>query len=188
MYHALSTNLLLGYHGCDEAVGEKILAGNKFEPSENDYDWLGHGIYFWEANPERALSFAHQQVKWGRVKKPMVVGAALTLGNCIDTLNEQSLQALSQAYDKLVSLSASSGNPVPFNEGGTDALLRRRDCAVVMTLHKMIEDINYPPADSLRGLYQEGGALYDGSGFFKKSHIQICIRNPDCIKGVFRLP
>ncbi|MER8928686.1 hypothetical protein [Mesorhizobium sp. M0859] len=83
MYHALSTNLLLAYHGCDKAVGEKILARQEFKPSENDYDSLGHGIYFWEANPARALSFAAQQVTYGRVKDPMVVGAALTLGNCM---------------------------------------------------------------------------------------------------------
>ena len=27
--------------------------------------------------------------------------------------------------------------------------------------------------------------LYDGAGFLDKTHIQICIRNPNCIKGYF---
>ena len=30
---------------------ERLLAGEPFQKSINDYDWLGHGIYFWEANP-----------------------------------------------------------------------------------------------------------------------------------------
>ncbi len=29
----------------------------------NDYDWLGHGIYFWEKNPERAYDFAGEYRK-----------------------------------------------------------------------------------------------------------------------------
>lgn len=54
--HALSASFILGYHGCDEAVAEKVLAGEDFKPSDNDYDWLGSGIYFWEANPQRGLT------------------------------------------------------------------------------------------------------------------------------------
>lgn len=27
--------------------------------SDNDYDWLGPGIYFWENNPKRAIDYAH---------------------------------------------------------------------------------------------------------------------------------
>ena len=26
------------------------------------------------------------------------------------------------------------------------------------------------------------------SGFYEKTHIQIAVRNPDCIKGIFRVP
>ena len=51
-----SAALVLGYHGCDREVGERILGGGgHLQPSENDYDWLGSGIYFWEDNPRRAL-------------------------------------------------------------------------------------------------------------------------------------
>jgi hypothetical protein len=48
--HELSSSFVLGYHGCDKKVGERVLAGERLKPSENEYDWLGHGIYFWEAN------------------------------------------------------------------------------------------------------------------------------------------
>lgn len=51
---------VLGYHGCDKEVGEQILAGKAdFKTNEeNTWDWLGHGIYFWENNPKRAKEWA----------------------------------------------------------------------------------------------------------------------------------
>ena len=49
-----ATSFVLGYHGCERKVGETILAGkDHVTPSENVYDWLGHGAYFWENSPER---------------------------------------------------------------------------------------------------------------------------------------
>ena len=50
------SNLVLGFHGCDATVVEKVLnQQDVLRPSENDYDWLGNGIYFWENNNSRAL-------------------------------------------------------------------------------------------------------------------------------------
>jgi hypothetical protein len=91
----LSTSFILGYHGCDQQVGEDLLLNKPFEPSQNDYDWLGSGIYFWEANPSRGLAWAKEL---------------------------------------------------------------------------------------------EGQPIYETSGFHEKTHIQICVRNPKNIKGVFRVP
>lgn len=40
--------LVLGFHGTDKKTAESVLAGKaELEPSANQYDWLGHGIYFW---------------------------------------------------------------------------------------------------------------------------------------------
>jgi len=47
---------VFGFHGCDRSVAEKVLAGEaELCPSDNGYDWLGTGIYFWGSAPERAL-------------------------------------------------------------------------------------------------------------------------------------
>lgn len=41
--------MVIGYHGCDAATADVVLSGNySLQPSDNDYDWLGKGIYFWE--------------------------------------------------------------------------------------------------------------------------------------------
>ena len=43
------SNLVIGFHGCDQSVVEKVIAGKtELLASTNDYDWLGNGIYFWE--------------------------------------------------------------------------------------------------------------------------------------------
>ena len=39
--------------------------------------------------------------------------------------------------------------------------------------------------DTVRGAFSEGGALYEGSGFCAKAHIQIAVCKEDCIKGYF---
>ena len=35
-----------------------MLSGTPFNKSDNDYDWLGPGVYFWQSNPKRAQQFA----------------------------------------------------------------------------------------------------------------------------------
>ncbi|SEK41780.1 hypothetical protein SAMN05421740_101809 [Parapedobacter koreensis] len=48
-----------------------------------------------------------------------------------------------------------------------------------------MEDIGNKEFDSVRGVFWEGNPLYPTAGFREKDHIQICIRNIDCIKGYF---
>lgn len=70
----------------------------------------------------------------------------------------------------------------------TDFLFRNLDCAVIQKLHKTIlenPDICFEPFDSVRGLFIEGNEVYTGSTFKEKNHIQICVVNPNCIKGFF---
>lgn len=187
-FHNLNPNLILGYHGCDRSVGEGLLAGNSFKHSQNDYDWLGTGVYFWESNPQRAYSFACDQVKRRKIQEPFVVGAVLSLGNCIDTMSERSLEAIERAYSSLKELFTSEGKELPANGGGPDLLLRKLDCAVINLLVTHLNQAGKEiVVDSVRASYHEGGQLYPGSGFTKKSHVQISIRSLTCIKGVFRL-
>lgn len=186
-FNRFNPNLTLGYHGCDERVGEAVLRGeSKLLPSDNDFDWLGPGIYFWENDPRRAMAFAREQKRRGKIEQPFVIGAVLTLGNCVDTLNQRSIDAIVKAHDALAESLAAAGVSLPKNRGGADLLLRSLDCAVIRMLHELLEDEGRS-VDTFRGLYHEGEALYENGGFYKKSHIQIAVCNPDCIYGVFRV-
>jgi hypothetical protein len=73
-------SIAIGYHGCDRKVGESLLAGKSaIRFSEDSYDWLGHGAYFWESDLTRARQWAHEHSK-----TPFVVGAVISLGRCMD--------------------------------------------------------------------------------------------------------
>lgn len=64
--------------------------------------------------------------------------------------------------------------------------MRHLDCAVIELHHYWNEKhMKQQAYDSVRGVFQEGKEAYPGAGFKEKSHIQISIRNPNCIKGFF---
>lgn len=161
----------------------ELLGGGEFRPSQNDYDWLGHGVYFWEANPARARA-------WARARhgaEGVAVGAVIELGNCLDLIAEEGIQAVQTAHAGLKRILEQAGQPLPQNRGGADHLRRSLDCAVLEYLHKVREEEGLPAYDTVRGLFREGEPIYPGAGFFAGSHLQVCVRNPTCIKGVFRL-
>ena len=198
--YELLSSFLLGFHGTDEATADAILAKNHhLSPSENDYDWLGHGIYFWEYSPLRAFQFAQEKFKWQkRNEKIAVIGAIIDPGHCLNLLDAQGLSFLPAAYQAL--LEARGGLAfLPQNGDGKQLWQRSLDCAVINTVHEIRNLTQSPewlgqhpgskplPAyDSVRGAFQEGGPVYPGARIEKKNHIQICVRNTDCIKGYFR--
>jgi hypothetical protein len=49
-----------GYHGTSRTKAMSIL-NNGFRVSDNDYDWLGTGIYFFQDAPARAGAWAKEQ-------------------------------------------------------------------------------------------------------------------------------
>jgi hypothetical protein len=82
---------VIAHHGCEAEVAERVLAGEPFKQSENEFDWLGHGVYFWEYGLDRALRWAEQ-----RYKTPAAVGAIIQLGNCFDLLDTRATYELSE--------------------------------------------------------------------------------------------
>jgi hypothetical protein len=186
--HRLSTSFILGYHGCSRKVGERLLRGEALKPSNNEYDWLGPGIYFWEANPRRGLEFARESSrrKASVEDDAFVVGAIIELGLCCDLTTSMGIEWVRVAYDHLAQNLSTSGDRLPVNN--PDGLRRNLDCAVITSLHKILENQGERPIDTLRGVFIEGEPLYPGAGFYAKTHIQIVVRNPTCIKGVFRVP
>jgi hypothetical protein len=191
----LVTSFVLGYHGCDQSVAEALLGGDEFKHETNEWDWLGSGAYFWEANPLRGLEYAHElkatpKKTKGTVDNPAVVGAIIDLGVCLDLTSSNGIRAVAASHKSFLQLCKASGRDVPQNRGGADRLMRNLDCAVINHLHQVRETTNPPllPFDTVRGVFLEGDDIYEGAGFKVKTHIQICVRNLECIKGVFRVP
>lgn len=187
--HRLSSSFVLGYHGCDKAVAERLLSGVEFKPSDNNYDWLGPGIYFWEANPTRGKEFATELMGLTRgpdITNPAVVGAVIDLGLCLDLTTSAGVQHVRSAHQRLVEMAAAAEVALP--ENNPHILTRSLDCAVIRVMHDIRQNAREPAVDTVRGVFVEGEPIYDGSGFHAKTHIQICVCARECIKGVFRVP
>lgn len=189
--HRLSTSFVLGYHGCEHNVAEKLIDGADFTASKNAYDWLGHGVYFWEANPRRGLEFAEdlktlRRASAPKVSSPAVVGAIIELGLCLDLTTTSGISQVRTAYEKLRKIADAAKQPLPQNR--SDQRLRYLDCAVIQFLHSVKEREGEQPIDTVKGVFVEGEPIYPTSGIHAKTHIQVCVRNLECIKGVFRVP
>ena len=184
--HRLATTFILGYHGCDREVGERILAGEQIHPSDNEYDWLGPGAYFWEADPDRGLSFAREaQSRSAKIEHPFVVGAVIELGHCLDFTTEASIRHAVAAHERVMEAFSKLGVDPPRNS--PDLLRRDLDCAVVRMIHRRNTRLHLPPIDTVRGIFVEGSPIFPGSGIFARTHIQIAVCNPASVKGVFRV-
>lgn len=167
-----------GYHGCDREVADRLVSGEPFTPSSNEWDWLGDGIYFWEHGPDRAFRWAARQ---SRINHPAVVGALIQLGRCLDLLDTRFTSQLRAFYARWVWLLQLRGETLPENRGKgryldrsviEEFLVRAREIGIVY--------------DTVRSAFVEGEPIYPGSGFYTETHIQVAVRNPQCIVGVFR--
>ncbi|MGN6435452.1 MAG: hypothetical protein ACTHMM_02925 [Agriterribacter sp.] len=165
----------------------KVIAGSSLQASKNDYDWLGNGIYFWENSYDRALEYAislknHPQKHKSKIERPSVLGAVIDLGVCLDFIDYKNLLLLKDAYEVLQTscktLGLNSPENIPIGKY-QDLLIRRLDCSVVEMIHKIKGKRHF---DSARGVFWEGDDIYPNAGFKEKNHIQLCIRNPNCIK------
>lgn len=180
-------SFILGFHGCDREVGMRILSSPEehLVRSEKKYDWLGHGVYFWEGNVIRALEWARAR----KVKDPFVLGAIIDLRCCLDLFDRSAALQLEKAHEALVATSELSNTEMPVNVGTTpDKLGRALDCSVFEVLHQLRKDEGKQSYDSVRGAFLEGDTIYPGAGFKSHTHIQICVREAKsaCIKGYFK--
>jgi len=184
-------SFVYGFHGLDKEVALKIL--NKqtdFITSDNKYDWLGNGIYFWENNFKRAEKYAIEDSKRTntKIKEPFTLGAVIDLGNCFDLLEQQNLEFLAWAYDEFEKSLIENGEELPKNTPFTnddfDFKKRELDCAVIRYAHKLAKNEGME-FDSVRAAFWEGKPLYKGASFKTENHIQLAILNPNCIKGIF---
>jgi len=190
--YSTRSNLILGFHGCELSEQKKLIDDPSYvRLSKNSYDWLGHGMYFWENNPERALLWAEQKKKAGTLKEPAVVGAVLSLGKCLDLLDSAYIDLLKKSYQLFKIDAEKLDKPIPKNvnhlsDAGKDRVLRYLDCAVIEYTHSFLKSQKEVPFDSVRAAFIEGEPIYPGAGFNEKTHIQICIINSNCIKGFFK--
>jgi hypothetical protein len=185
--------VVLGYHGCLEPVATELLSGARpipsWQPSDNRWDWLGKGIYFWEHAPARAKRWAEAKAaRTTGVSFPAVVGAVIQLGDCFDLTDVSFTSTLPDAHREVLEEYGSEGTALPVNRGGdADLKLRELDCLVLNSLLLRLKEggITF---DTVRGAFEEGAEAFPGSKIRAESHVQVAVRNPATILGVFSTP
>ena len=163
-----------GFHGCRKSVANALLSGRDVMlSSDNDYDWLGSGIYFWEEAPARAFLWARR--KFGN--DASVIGAKIRLGRCLNLMDVEAYAPLRDTYEVL----KASGRVLPVNTPH----YHRLDCLVINTAMEYAEKVVDRPYDTVRCPFAEGHPVFPDSRLFDLSHIQIAVRRQEALEDLF---
>jgi hypothetical protein len=178
--HTVMDNLLLvyGYHGTSQTKAANILQ-HGFLTSDNDYDWLGTGIYFFQDAPIRAKQWATQQ----HPNDPAVICALIKLENCIDLFDVGWQPLLKNMYNLFTERRRSMNRPLPKQNPGSSKA-HRLDCAFLNFAHELMLSQGQS-IDSIRAAFIEGERIFPDSAIFDLTHVQIAIRNPTLIQECY---
>lgn len=172
-----------GYHGTTLQSANAIL-NNGFLVSQNPWEWLGDGIYFWQDAPIRAREWA---LDWSLRNQqnhdPAVVKAKLNLIDCIDMLDvgwRDVLQELSQEFLALVR-SIPEFSKLKNHRAGAARGRHELDAAF---FNFAVEDLRRRGVTvrSIRAAITEGNPILPESPLCYKSHVQICILDQSLIE------
>jgi hypothetical protein len=99
------------------------------------------------------------------------------------------MEDIKEAYKRMKALFDSSSEPLPKNQTKKDGIYLRRplDCAVIDMVHFLRAEEEKREYDTVMGIFEEGPRAFPGVGFKEKTHIQIAVRNPNCIIGYFQV-
>ncbi len=171
---------VVGYHGCRRDFADGLVAGrvsmDAWKASQNEYDWLGQGVYFWEHAPGRAWQWAQEHYQ----DEGAVVAAAVRLGRCLDLADTAFTGLLQQSYEGTVALYARQGWPMPKN-GGREFKLRKLDRLVIDRLTRATDRADGVHYQTVRCPFEEGDPVYGGAMIRAQSHVQIAVRDKRCI-------
>lgn len=176
---------VVGYHGTKQSTALKIVQGvGDFEPSKNDDDWLGNGIYFWEYAPQQAWLWARRRKRArGWDEEIAVVASMIRLGFCFDLLDPENVKDLGRIYQEYTKALEEAGILPP-----TNVMSRKRlNCGIFEFAYASFEDRD-SPVDTCRAVFvptTRVDRIWRGSGIHPHAHIQVCVRNPACILGTW---
>jgi len=190
---------VVGYHGTGLSTALQIVNRVEgFRWSRRNFDWLGHGIYFWEYAPDQARRWAELRQKQLQKKKnptrdeikranePIaVVASMIRLGFCFDLLDPSNVEYLLGVFEDYRESVELAGKILPEN----NRKYRKLDCAVFEYAYDVLGSASdQTTVDSSRGVYVPSGQarrVWDASWISRDVHTQICVRNPACILGTW---
>lgn len=191
---------VIAYHGRDVTTRDSLVSGRllNLEHSNNRYDWLGPGAYFFENDPERADLFARashdnpaKRYTALPIATPSVVGAVLDIDRWLDMTTQAGIHQFQLAFQGMAEVLQKNNAPIPRNrpasEDDSETIYRALDNAVFKWLHQ-IRATNVPPLaafQAVRAAFLQGQNLAPTSAFHSTTHIQIALRDNNCVVGWF---
>jgi hypothetical protein len=171
--------VIRGYHGTS-ATQAAVIVRDGFLPSDNDYDCLGNGVYFFENGLVPARTWA----KRVHPSEPAVVQADIRLEDCMDLKDRLGwVPLLTRAHDELLRVSRQQGLALPRQTSDAHRLDRAVMEFTVATLE--LEGIRIR---AIRGVFAEGPPAFPGSFLSEGSHVQVAVRDTDLISNVTVVP
>jgi hypothetical protein len=157
-----------------------VILRDGFVASDNDYDCLGNGVYFFEDGLAQARAWARR----AHPKEPAVVQADVRLEDCMDLKDGLGWgPLLAQAHDEVLRVSREQGLPLPRQTSATHRLDR-----VVIELMVAILAREGIQIRAARGVFAEGAPAFPGSFLSERSHVQVAVRDADLISNVTVVP
>jgi hypothetical protein len=174
-----SAPVIRGYHGTS-ATQAAVILRDGFLPSDNDYDCLGDGVYFFQDGLAQAGAWATR----AHPSEPAVVQADVRLEDCLDLKDSVGwVPLLAQTHDEVLRVSREQDLPLPRQTGSTHRLDR-----VVIEVAVAILEREGTPIRTVRGVFAEGPPAFPGSFLSEGSHVQVAVRDPDLISNVNVVP
>jgi len=107
----------------------------------------------------------------------------IRLGSCFDLLDPENVKDLGLYHQSFCRRLAESGRSLPVN-----VMARKRlNCAVFEFAYSWLEQ-DQEAFDTCRAVFvptTKADRIWDGSGINAHAHIQVCVRNPECILGTW---
>ena len=176
MQHAL---VIRGYHGTS-ATQAAVIVRDGFLASDNDYDCLGNGVYFFEDGLAPARAWA----KRAHPSEPAVVQADIHLEDCMDLKDRLGwVPLLAQAHGEVLRVNREQGRPLPRQTSDT----HRLDRAVIEFTVAILEREGMR-IRAVRGVFAEGAPAFPGSFLSEGSHVQVAVRDTHLISNVQVVP
>lgn len=171
--------VIRGYHGTS-ATQAAVIVRDGFLPSDNDYDCLGNGVYFFEDGLAPARAWA----KRAHPNEPAVVQADIHLEDCMDLKDKLGwVPLLTQAHGEMLRVSRQQGLALPPQTSDAHRLDR-----AVMEFTVAILEREGMQIRAVRGVFAEGPPAFPGSFLSEGSHVQVAVRDTDLISNVKVVP
>ncbi len=158
----------IGFHGTSRAALPHLLARD-IRSSDQHFEWLGTGFYFWQDSPWRARQWA--EGCYG--SDAAVIIARIDLEGCLDLLNPRWQHEVAHADFDFVFQCVIEGRTIPEN---SDRGNHARDAATINWYCDRAPATG-PKVRSVRAIFEEGEPIFEASKIRSKSHVQVAVRD-----------